>query len=131
MAVNAKTMSDELMDKITHNKMTIFLLLSLMHLFAINCATAESLPDTLQTTAGVSVSSEIHSGIENTGDQHGKLSSSMFDQINRKFPGLERALLIITIVNFIIILFASGIYLARRRMQQFSPAVFARQNQVR
>ena len=46
-----------------------------------------------------------------------------------QFPQLQRALIILTIINFVIIIFASLMYLVKRRMQQFSPAPLAKLNQ--
>ena len=51
------------------------------------------------------------------------------EQVSRTFPDLERALIIATIVNFLIIIFGLAMYLVKRRMQQFSPVALARANQ--
>ncbi len=51
------------------------------------------------------------------------------DKLSVQFPKLQRALIIATIINFIIIIFGLLMYLIKRRMQQFSPASIARLNQ--
>ena len=42
-------------------------------------------------------------------------------KLTPSFPYLQRALIIVTIVNFVIIIFALSIYIVKRRMNQFSP----------
>ena len=47
------------------------------------------------------------------------------------FPHLERALIIVTIVNLLVIIGGLATYLLKRRMQQFLPVQMARMNQER
>lgn len=42
-------------------------------------------------------------------------------RLTTSFPYLQRALIIVTIVNFVVIIFALSIYIVKRRMNQFSP----------
>lgn len=51
------------------------------------------------------------------------------NSINHKFPYLQRALIIATIVNLVIIVFALTIYIVKRRMTQFSPIAVAKARQ--
>lgn len=55
--------------------------------------------------------------------------TSGLDGLAVRFPSLQRALIILTIINFVIIVFGLMMYLVKRRMQQFSPASLARLNQ--
>lgn len=56
-------------------------------------------------------------------------ATSGLDGLAVRFPSLQRALIILTIINFVIIVFGLMMYLVKRRMQQFSPASLARLNQ--
>ena len=51
--------------------------------------------------------------------------TSTSETITRILPNLERALVIATIVNLLVIIFGLAIYLVKRRMQQFSPVILA------
>lgn len=51
------------------------------------------------------------------------------ETLESRFPYLQRALIILTIINFVAVIFASLMYLVKRRMQQFSPAPLAKLNQ--
>ena len=66
-----------------------------------------------------------------TSDVSGKPATGTptVDKLSIQFPKLQRALIIVTIINFIIIIFGLLMYLIKRRMQQFSPASIARLNQ--
>lgn len=55
-------------------------------------------------------------------------TTSSLDALTTQFPSLQRALIILTIINFIIIVFGLMMYLVKRRMQQFSPASMVRLN---
>ena len=56
-------------------------------------------------------------------------ATSGLDALAVRFPSLQRALIILTIINFVIIVFGLMMYLVKRRMQQFSPASMVRINQ--
>jgi len=58
---------------------------------------------------------QINSGID------AAITTTAPGSIAAGFPSLERALIIATIVNFVVILFGLILYFAKRRMQQFSP----------
>ena len=66
-----------------------------------------------------------------TSDVSGKPATGTptVDKLSIQFPKLQRALISVTIINFIIIIFGLLMYLIKRRMQQFSPASIARLNQ--
>lgn len=48
-------------------------------------------------------------------------STSLDSTLTTRFPYLQRALIIATIVNFVVIVFALLFYIIKRRMSQFSP----------
>ena len=56
-------------------------------------------------------------------------SSSLDNTLTTRFPYLQRALIIATIVNFVVIVFALLFYIVKRRMNQFSPVSVMRTRQ--
>jgi hypothetical protein len=58
-----------------------------------------------------------------------KTDATVTHTLADQFPQLQRALIILTIVNFVAIIFASLMYLVKRRMQQFTPAPIAKLKQ--
>lgn len=56
-------------------------------------------------------------------------SASLGTTLAARFPHLQRALIIATIINFVIIVFGLMMYLVKRRMNQFSPASVMRTKQ--
>ena len=58
-------------------------------------------------------------------------TESTMGQLHAIFPQLERALVIATSINIVIIIFALLLYSAKRKMNQFSPAPLASIKQER
>ena len=53
-------------------------------------------------------------------------STSLDSTLTTRFPYLQRALIIATIVNFVVIVFALLFYIIKRRMSEFSPVTIMR-----
>lgn len=56
---------------------------------------------------------------------------SFMTTVQKTFPQLERALIILTAVNIVIVIFAALLYSVKRRMKQFSPVPLASMRQNR
>ena len=106
-------------------------------LFASNFATADSMAPATGDTAQSQLSA---TNIANTAPDSNPASKSKPALSNESqaankpagvFPHLERALIIVTIVNLLVIIGGLATYLLKRRMQQFMPVPMASINHDR
>jgi hypothetical protein len=109
------------MDSIRYTGITVSFWLILMTVFSLSQAVAAPIDNSDPQSAGVKTTSATNQSPAIDKPP----SPSETDELAIRFPKLERALIIATIVNFIIIIFGLAMYLGKRRMQQFSPAPLA------
>jgi len=106
-------------------------------LFASNFATADSIDPVPGNTPQSKLPENNNSNAtpDNNPANESKQVSSTDTPVAEKpagaFPHLERALIIVTIVNLLVIIGGLATYLLKRRMQQFLPVSMARMNQER
>jgi len=56
-------------------------------------------------------------------------STSFIDSLNQQFPHLQRALIITSIINLVVIIFGLMLFFAKRKMNQFNHAPLAKASQ--
>ena len=84
-----------------------------------------------QTLTQVDAETSSNSQPNSNNTQTTKSPESTMGQLHAIFPQLERALVIATSINLVIIIFALLLYSAKRKMNQFSPAPLASIKQER
>lgn len=119
------------MDRLKNIRLALTFWLLLWTFPGFNCVIAEELVSQ-KTTA--EIAEKQVSALDNTSSQHtpqnkpelpgaSNMTGATFTEVlATQFPQLQRALIILTIINLVVITFASLMYLVKRRMQQFSPA---------